>query len=101
MFNRKPKQEKAHALDETIENLISEIAGMTAGDEAHIHAVESLKILMELRIADKAAQRSFTLDPNQLISAGSMLLGIGLILGFEKANVITTKGLSFVPKPRI
>ena len=99
MFNRTPKDE-SHPLDETIANLIAEISTLTE-DEPRTQAVESLKILMELRNADKAEARKLPVNPDVMIAAGAHILGIAMILGFEKANVITTKSLAFVPKIRI
>jgi ATP phosphoribosyltransferase regulatory subunit HisZ len=98
MFNRTPKNE-SHPLDETIENHISELAGLTAGDEAHNNAVSSLKTLMELRTADKAARKP-TVSPDMMASVAGHLVGISMILGFEKANVLTSKSLTFVQKIR-
>jgi hypothetical protein len=98
MFNRAPKNE-SHPLDETIENLISELAGLTTGDEAYNNSVSSLKTLMELRIADKAARKP-SVSPDMMTSVVGHLLGIGMILGFEKANVLTSKSLTFVQKIR-
>jgi hypothetical protein len=92
------RKTETHPLDETIESLISEIAGMSAGDELYTAAVASLKTLMEIRTADKAAGR--IMSPDAMTTAAAHLLGIVMILGFEKANVITSKGLSFVPKIR-
>lgn len=100
MFNRQPENQ-THELDETITNLISELAGLESGAEAYSAAAESLKVLMEARNADKAARKRPQIDPNQILAVAGTLLSIGLILGFEKANVITSKSLSFVPKLKI
>jgi hypothetical protein len=99
MFNHTPKNE-SHPLDETIEGLISEFAGLTAGDEMHTNAVSSLKTLMELRTADKAARKP-TVSPDVMASVVGHLLGISLILGFEMGpNILTSKSLTFVQKIR-
>jgi hypothetical protein len=100
VFNRKPKEEP-HALDETITNLISEIAGLETGSELYTSAVESLKVLIELRISEKEFAKPAKISPDMITSAVTNLLGIGMILGFEKANVITSKSLSFIPKMKI
>jgi hypothetical protein len=97
VFNRKSVDE-THPLDETIANLISELAGLETGSELHVAAVNSLKVLMEARTADKAAAKPATLSPDMIASIAANLLGIVAILGFEKANVVTSKSLSFVPK---
>lgn len=97
MFYRKPKDER-HPLDETIENLISEVAGADSGSDEETAVMQSLKIAMELRIADKAALKPSTMSPDMIASIAANLAGIVMILTFEKANVITSKSLSFVPK---
>jgi hypothetical protein len=100
VFTRKNTRNEAHQLDESIKLLISELAGFDAGTPEHDACVTALKTLMELRIADKAAVKP-SVSPDVLVSAVSSLLGIVMILGFEKANVLTTKALAFVPKPRV
>lgn len=100
MFNRKPA-ETPHALDETIASLISEIQESVSGSEQHTTMVSSLKTLMELRNADIATAKPATITPDAIVTVAGNLLGIGLILGFEKAHVITSKSLSFVPKVKI
>lgn len=99
MFKRRDFNE-AHQLDEPITHLISAIEVMEDGSEEQVKAIQSLKILMETRIADMAARRAPVIDPNVIVSAAASLAGIIAILGFEKANVITTKAVSFVPKIR-
>lgn len=100
MFVRKSNDE-AHPLDEPIGNLIQALAGMTEGDEAHTQAVQSLKVLMELRNADKAESRKLPVSPDVLTAAGAHILGILLILAYEQKHVLTSKAMSFVPKIRI
>lgn len=89
-----------HELDETIAKLIENLEGMAVGDEIHTNAVASLKILMETRAAELAAANRPWINPDVIVHSTAHLIGIGLILGFEKANVITSKSLSFVPRIR-
>lgn len=96
MFNRN-RLDESHPLDDAIENLISGADGLDDGSEEQARAVESLKTLMELRAADKASKK-FHVNPDVVTSGVMQLLGIVAILGFEKANVITTKAIGFVPK---
>lgn len=101
MFTSKSKEEKTHPLDSTITATISAIAGHDEGSEQHTAAVNSLKILMELRAADKAVSERAPISSDVMAAAATHLLGIVMILGFEKANVITSKSLSFIPKIKI
>jgi hypothetical protein len=100
VFNRKPIDE-SHQLDETISNLISEIAGLEPGSEVHNGAIASLKTLTEIRFADKTAEKRPTVSPDVIVSAATSIFGILAILGFEKANVVTSKAMAFVQKPKI
>jgi len=96
VFNRN-RRDESHPLDDVIEHLTSALEGLDDGSENHTRAVESLKTLYELRAADKAGKK-FSVN-SDVITAGAMqLVGIFAILGFEKANVITTKAMGFVPK---
>jgi hypothetical protein len=100
VFNRTPKEE-SHELDQAITDLIAEFAGAEAGSEEEVALANAVKTLMEARIADKMFAKKPTVSPDALIGAGASILGIICILGFEKANVITTKSFSLIPKIKI
>lgn len=100
MFLRNPPIE-THPLDETITKLISKLEGMEAGSEEYSKAVVSLQTLMELRAAEQAVAKQHLVSPEKIADIAANLLGISLILGFEKANVVTSKGLGFVPRIKI
>lgn len=100
MFNIAPRKDDTHQLDGAINKLIEEIDEMTAGDEAHTQAIASLRVLIEIRNADKAANTRSPVSTDAMLAAVAHLLGIGMIIGFEKANVITSKALGFVPRSR-
>ena len=48
----------------------------------------------------KADEKPLQVSPDTLIIAGTNLLGIILILNHERLNIITTKTMSLVLKPR-
>ena len=97
MFNRR-KPAVTHELDQTITYLIDAFAGLEDGSDEQAASAQSIKTLMEARTADRTATNAPIVDPNILVSAAASLIGIISILGFEKANVVTTKSLSFIPK---
>jgi hypothetical protein len=90
------KPPKPHQLDEVIDSLISSMKGVDEDTEIYAANVKQLKTLMELRAADRRDRRPLSSD--QLLAVGANLLGILAILQHERANVITTKALGFVPK---
>lgn len=97
MFNRNPKAEP-HELDNAIESLISELASTEETDEQYPGIVTSLKTLMELRIADRTANRKPAMSPDVIGAVAGNLLGILSILHYEKAGIVTSKALGFVRK---
>jgi hypothetical protein len=100
VFNRR-KPDQTHELDTAITNLISGFEGLEDGSEEQLRAAQSLKTVMEARTTDKVDSRTPLIDPNVLVSAGASIFSILAILGFEKANVVTSKAVSFVTKPKI
>lgn len=100
MFNRAPKTQSPHELDETITSLISEFAGETESDK-EVELANAIKILMEARTADKAGSKKPSVSPDTIASIAASLLGLGLIMTYEQKNVITTKAFGLVPKIRI
>lgn len=100
MFTLASRKDDTHQLDEVITKLIDEIVPMNSTDEAYAPAIESLRVLMEARTADKAAKTKLTVSNDVIVQALTHLVSIGMILGFEKANVITSKALGFVPRTR-
>ena len=100
MFTLASRKDDTHQLDEVIAKLIDEIALMDSTDEAYAPAIESLRTLMEARTADKAAKTKLAVSNDVIVQALTHLVAIGMILGFEKANVITSKALGFVPRTK-
>lgn len=95
MFNSKSND--TATLDEAIENVLSQIIMLDADSEEHQTMVKQLDVLYKA----KASMKHTRVSADTLVLVGGNLLGIGLILGYEKANVITSKALGFVLKTKI
>ncbi len=100
MFNIKRKQEEPSPVDGLIEELISEMKGLDGYSDEYPKSAASLKALFEVKAAE-TKQKPEGLNVNTIAAVAGNLVGIVLILAFEKSNVITSKGLGFVMKPRI
>lgn len=96
MFNQKNKSEKT-ALEEAIAVLHSEMAGFHGETDEYDKLTDQLTKLYKLREHD-APRR--TVNPDTLVLAGANVLGIILIVGHERAHVVTSKALNFVMKLR-
>lgn len=93
MFNRKPSAEDARLAD-AIDELFNEIANEEGHTERYNALTDQLSKLMTLR-KEKNAKR---VSPDTIVIAATNLLGIALIVGHERANVITSKAVNFLMK---
>jgi hypothetical protein len=91
---RKPQNDPG--LDEAIADLLSELKGFTGETDEFKKMMHHLETLYKIKAQEAPDHVS---RDTMAIIAGN-LAGIIVILGFEKANVITSKAMSFVMKAR-
>lgn len=94
MFGRKTNDK--HTLQEQIDTVLEKIAENEPGTAVYKTLLEQLDMLYKMKNLD----RSHRVKPDTLVAAGTNLAGIGLILGFERAHIVTSKALSMIVKPR-
>lgn len=97
MFKPKPSSPELLKLNEAIADLYSEMAGFEAHQEEYDAVTTQLVKLIKLK---KEMVPSNRVSPDTLAAVAANILGIAMILGYERANVITSKALSFVTKMR-
>lgn len=93
MFARTPDKNSV-LLDETINSALMDLKGYEPHDEEYATTVKQLTELYDL----KKTERSGKVSPDVAVQAVASLAGIVLIIGHERANVITSKALSFIMK---
>lgn len=93
MFKRPPQNSK---LDEAIDDALGQLAVLDVTDEGYFAMVDSVEKLMKLRQAEKPER----LSRETLAVVAGNLLGIMMIVGHERAHVVTSKALAFVLKSR-
>lgn len=81
-------------LDKTISRVHLHLEGKEPDSDEYAKALSQLDKLYKM----KTYKKESSLKPDMLISAGVNLAGILLILGFERAHVISSKSLGFVRK---
>ena len=84
------------ALDAEIATVLEGLRNCEELDESYYKRLEVLDKLIDLRNKQK---RKFISKENAPMFAN--LFGIAMILGYEKANVITSKAIGFVTKGRV
>jgi len=90
-FTKKQKSK----LEEEIQRLHGEIAVLDPDTKQYTDCLANLSKLYELK------KKDHTISPETLAVIGANLAGIILILGFEQANVITSKAIGFVLRGRV
>lgn len=91
-FNKTPHD---FALDAAISDVMIEMNGLTADSEEYSAAADQLIKLMKLK---RELNPSWRPSPDALVGAAGSVLGIVLILHYEKLGIITSKALAFVGK---
>jgi hypothetical protein len=94
MFARK-KPEKTR-LDQAIDTLLGRIVENDYEPEETAKMVGQLEKLHKL----KELETPWRPSPDTVLTVAGSVLGIVLILGYERANVVTSKALAFVLKLR-
>jgi hypothetical protein len=95
MFNVKPNREDS-ALQIEIDALLNDMAAINRSSEEYAAMVDLLTKLYALK-EDKSKRRP---SPDTLAVVAGNLAGILMIVGHEKAHVVTSKALNFVMKAR-
>lgn len=79
-------------MDEEIIRLVKALSNMTPNDKDYATIVNNLKTLCEAR--EKKNDR--VLSYETLLTVGVNLIGLIIILNFERTGVITSKAMSFL-----
>lgn len=95
MFKPKPPREKT-GLEKAIDDVLTDMQGYTSETDEFAKAVDQLDKLYKLKTIDSPERVS----PDTLAIIAGNLVGIVLIVGYERANVVTSKALTFVLKAR-
>lgn len=94
MFNRKSDHESQ--LEVEIHRVQSYLSGKDIDSKEYADALKHLSELHKLQEKEKPAQVS----PDTLLVVGANLLGIFMIIKHEHVNVITSRAMSMLIKPR-
>ncbi len=84
-------------LDQEIDVAIKQLQGTPLTDETYEIMAKNLILLYKA----KAETERGHISKETLLTVGGNLAGILLILNYEKFNVISSKALSFILKPKI
>lgn len=94
MFTR--KQTEKTGLEKAIDEILAEMANEEGHTERYAQLVKQLSKLMKMQ----TQARSQRVSPDTWVIAGANLAGIALIVGHERAHVVTSKAIGFIQKLR-
>lgn len=97
MSNHKTKNANKKSLQLAIDRLHEEMAKVSPLSDEYAKMAERLDELYKITTYKPGGWSSST---DQIIGVAGSLVGIGAIMSFERAHVITTKAMNFVFKPR-
>lgn len=91
------KGDKRTNLEKEIDNALSSLKGLDPSSEEYTFAVQNIETLYKA----KSYEANRFISRDTLCIVGGNLLGILIILGYEKADIITSKALGFVIRGRV
>lgn len=94
MFAR--KQQEPTKLDQAIDAVFADMSGFTSDADEYNAMTDQLEKLYKLKEID-APKR---ISPDTLAIVSANLIGIIIIVGHERAHIVTSKALTFVLKMR-
>jgi hypothetical protein len=97
MSNNKTKNANKKSLQLAIDRLHEEMAKVSPTSDEYAKMAERLDELYKITTYKQGGWSSST---DQVVGVAGSLVGIVAIMSFERANVITTKAMNFVFKPR-
>lgn len=99
MFAKKTPVQKT-GLEIAIDDLLKEMSDLSGEDAAYSKMVTQLDVLYKLKEVDQKIASGRRVSPDTWALALANIFGIVLIVGHERANVLTSKALTFVSKLR-
>lgn len=88
--------EKPDRLQIAIDDALAQLPGLIADSDEYVAKVDQITRLYKLK--EQTAPKR--VDPNTWVMAAAHLVGMTMIIRYEKFDVITTKALGFLPKLR-
>lgn len=91
------KKDKRSLLEKEIDAAIASMAELSADSDEYAKIARNVEMLCKAKSYEK---KSFV-SPDTVIAVVANLLGIGLVIGYEQANVIRTKAMGMIIRPRV
>jgi hypothetical protein len=91
------KKDKRTKLEKEIDSVLEQMSAWTPDTEEY----SAMSVNLEQLYKARAQERIHHISPDTIAVVAGNLLGIVLILNFEKTDIIRTKALGFILKGRV
>jgi len=91
------KKDRRSKLEKEIDLILDEMRGIEATTSEYLIRLNNLERLHKMNNEIKNRK----VKPDTIAIVMTNLIGIGMILGYERVNIITSKALGFVLKGRV
>jgi hypothetical protein len=99
LFNKNTPEEDPQELKDAITKALNELAEHETYSPEYVKALEQIEKLYKLRNPKPELRKPVSMDTVWVVAGN--LVGIGMIIGYEKAHVISSKALGFILKARV
>jgi len=91
------KKDRRSKLEKEIDLILDEMRGIEATTSEYLIRLDNLERLHKMNNENKNRK----VKPDTIAIVMTNLIGIGMILGYERVNIITSKALGFVLRGRV
>ena len=98
MFKNKTKEERP-GLDQAIDLALAKLQEHEPDSDEYAKITDQLERLYKLQVP--TAEPAKPLSKDAVFAVAGNIIGIGMILGYERAHIITSKALGFVIKSKV
>lgn len=96
MFKLFTKKDRSSSLEKEIEAVIKKMSALEPDSKEYTAIADNLEKLYSAKSKDNSR-----ISPDTIAIIAGNLLGIVLILGYEKTNIVTSKAMGFVLRGRV
>jgi hypothetical protein len=96
MFNLKRPDEELRRLEEALDRAIMDLGNYPSHSKEYAAIATSVRVLAEANTVDQTAYKKPSVSPETMATIGANLLGILMVLNYERAHVLTSKAMSML-----
>jgi hypothetical protein len=96
MFNLKRTYEEPRRLEEALDHAVSDLGNYPSHSKEYTQIAAAVKVLAEANAVDQTTYKRPSVSPDTMATIGANLLGILMVLNYERAHVLTSKAMSML-----